>query len=232
MKKFFAIAIAMLVATASFAQTETGKFFFMPKVGYSASKLTGAPSEYTSQIGLTAGFEVGYQMTDKFALTADVLYAGQGIYCKSEAYLTAMTYKVKDDMKLDYLNIPILANFYIVKGLAVKAGIQPGILVSSKDKFSGHMRVGGRIEEGTMETDMKDATNKIDLSIPVGISYEWKNIILDARYIFGLTNVNKDKTAFFTELALDADGMPDPQLVKKGHKNGVFQLTLGYKLPF
>lgn len=226
MKKFFAIAIAMLVATASFAQTETGKFFFMPKAGYSASKLTGAPDSYTTQLGLVAGIELGYQMTDKFALTADVLYSGQGIYCDSKTYFSKDPITIKDDTKLDYLNIPILANYYIVKGLAVKAGVQPGILVSGKSKLSG------TFHDGTEKVDLKDITNKVDVSIPVGVSYEWKNIILDARYIFGLTNVNKNKTPFFEELVIDTTGDYTPQPVKKGCKNGVFQLTLGYKLPF
>ena len=34
--------------------------------------------------------------------------------------------------RLNYLNIPILANFYVTKGLALKAGIQPGFLIGSK----------------------------------------------------------------------------------------------------
>lgn len=43
----------------------------------------------------------------------------------------------------------------------------------------------------------------VDLSIPVGASYEYMNVILDARYNFGLTNIYKidamkSKNRFFT----------------------------------
>jgi hypothetical protein len=51
--------------------------------------------------------------------------------------------------------------------------------------------------------------NKFDLSIPVGISYEYKNFVLDARYNWGLTKIMDAGDAFY---------------------NRVFQLTLGYKL--
>jgi len=44
-------------------------------------------------------------------------------------------------------------------------------------------------------------------SIPVGLSYEYKNFVLDGRYNFGVTNLAKDVTS----------------------KNSVFQFTLGYK---
>ena len=53
-------------------------------------------------------------------------------------------------------------------------------------------------------------------SIPVGISYEYEDFVIDARYNIGLTDVYK-KDNVITNLAL------------KGTKNSVIQLTLGYK---
>lgn len=233
MKKFFAFAVAVMLTATSFAQTETGRFFFAPKVGYNAASLTSAPKDYTRQLGLVAGIEVGYQMTDKFGITADVLYSGQGIDCDTRWFepdgITPL-YRLKDDTKLDYLNIPILANYYIVKGLAVKAGIQPGFLVSSKRKFERDIFDGTGLKTG--ENDLKDGLNSFDFSIPVGLSYEWKNIIIDARYIIGISNVNKSNKPLFEEVPLNEFGKADPRPMDKSSKNGVFQLTLGYKLPF
>ena len=44
--------------------------------------------------------------------------------------------KLTDDVtnRLDYINVPIMANVYVVKGLAVKLGVQPGFNVSNKLK--------------------------------------------------------------------------------------------------
>ena len=51
--------------------------------------------------------------------------------------------------------------------------------------------------------------SKFDLSIPVGVSYEYKNIVLDARYNWGLVKVVNVGDAFY---------------------NRCFMLSLGYKL--
>jgi hypothetical protein len=88
---------------------------------------------------------------------------------------------------MHYLNIPILANYYVVKGLAVKAGIQPGFLVGAKHDGKS----------------FSDDCKKFDFSIPVGLSYEISNIVFDARYNIGLTktakgdNVEKTKNSVF-----------------------------------
>lgn len=47
----------------------------------------------------------------------------------------------------------------------------------------------------------------VDFSIPVGLSYEYNNFQLDARYNWGLTKAFENSKA----------------------KNSVFQITLGYK---
>ena len=98
----------------------------------------------------------------------------------------------------DAINIPILANVYVVKGLAVKVGIQPAFKVNEE------MKMNSELGSGSKEVDSAES---FDFSIPVGLSYEFNNVVLDARYNFGVTSV--------------ADG--------GDAKNSVFQFTLGYK---
>ena len=100
--------------------------------------------------------------------------------------------------KLDYINIPLLANVYVVKNLAVKVGLQPAFNVNSKQNASK----GDASAQAAL-----DGTKTFDCSIPVGLSYEYKNFVIDGRYNFGLTKINKH-----------ADS-----------KKSVFQITLGYK---
>ena len=38
-----------------------------------------------------------------------------------------------------------------------------------------------------------DACKSMDFGIPVGLSYEYKNVTLDARYYFGLTRIDKSQ---------------------------------------
>ena len=57
----------------------------------------------------------------------------------------------------------------------------------------------------SLQSDIDAKT--VDFSIPVGLSYEYSNVVLDARYNWGLTK---------TYEGVDS-------------KNSVFQITLGYK---
>ena len=95
--------------------------------------------------------------------------------------------------KLDYLNIPVTANFYVAKGLALKTGVQFGFLMNAKEE----------------SVDIKDGCEKLNLSIPIGASYEISDFVIDLRY-----NVSLSKT-------FKADGSK--------MRSDLFQVTLGYK---
>ena len=82
---------------------------------------------------------------------------------------------------------------YVVPGLAVKAGAQFGFRMSAKEKISK--------DGNSANINIKDGVEGFNFAIPVGISYEYKNVVLDGRYIFGATksfkNVEKNKTSLF-----------------------------------
>lgn len=191
MKKVLVVAALMFSSVATFAQHAVGSFNLQPKVGVSIANLTDNNSS-DARVGLVAGVEGEYQASDIFSVSAGVLYSMQG--AKYDAF------GAKSTEKLDYINVPIMANVYVVKGLAVKLGVQPGFKVN--DKLDLRMPVlGGAL------VDLK--AKSVDFSVPVGISYEYNNFQVDARYNWGLTKV------------FDVD--------KLDQKNSVFQITLGYK---
>lgn len=182
------MAAMVFASVASFAQQAVGTFSIQPKVGINVSDLSDNDAD--ARVGFVAGAEAMYQITDIFGLSAGVLYSQQG---------------VKQDngkLKLDYVNVPILANVYVVKGLAVKLGIQPGFKVNNEISVTGSGAHASASTSGTMLE-----AKGVDLSIPVGLSYEFNNIVLDARYNFGVTKAME---------VYDS-------------KNSVFQFTVGYK---
>ena len=190
MRKVIIMAVLMLSSVAAFAQRPVGSLTVQPKIGMNFATLTKA-DDSESRIGLVAGAELEYQLSDIFSISGGALYSQQG--CEwSEDGSTRTN-------KLDYINIPVLANVYVVKNLAVKVGLQPAFNVNSKQKAS---------KGDASAQDALDGTKTFDCSIPVGLSYEYKNFVIDGRYNFGLTKVSKH-----------ADS-----------KNSVFQITLGYKL--
>ena len=190
MKKLFLVVVAMMVSATTFAQNEVGQLTIQPKVGVNIANITDA-DDADPRIGLAAGAEFEYGLTDNIGLSAGVLYSMQGV----------KTTIIDDDCtwKLDFLNVPILANFYVAKGFAVKLGVQPGFKLSSKAKFKG--------SGGSKEVEVEDGVKSIDLSIPVGVSYQYQNIVFDARYNWGVTKI--------------VDGADS--------KHSVFQITVGYK---
>ena len=190
MKKLFLAVVAMMVSAATFAQNEVGQLTIQPKVGVNIANITDA-NDADPRIGLAAGAEFEYGLTDNIGLSAGVLYSMQGVKTTEEG--------VDCTLKLDYLNVPILANFYVAKGFAVKLGVQPGFKLSSKAKFKG--------SGGSKEVEVEDGVKSVDLSIPVGLSYQYQNIVFDARYNWGVTKIVDDVDS----------------------KHSVFQITVGYK---
>ena len=188
-----ALVVATLSASAQGA-------FIKPMAGGTLATLTGDVSDDLKlKLGFVGGAEFGYQFNDHFALTAGALYSMQGAKFDSE--------HTKYNINLDYLNVPIMLAVYPVKEFGIKAGIQYGFLLKAK---SG---------DDNIKTDF----NKKDLSIPVGISYEFEETAIDLRYNFDLSNIISDDSQM-------KGGFANTLNNTKIH-NAIITLTIGYKIP-
>lgn len=184
---------------------------------YLAGSFISAKSK--ANVGFTAGVEGQYQFTDLFGLSVGAFYAREGCHYDTKGLtLTdgASSYNISLNnnlnLHLDCITILVLANVYVWRGLAVKAGLQPEIIVHK----SGSVDARIISNEGIMLMgfDADPNLHSFSLSLPVGLSYEYKNVVLDARYCFGLTNIENNR---------------DPELGNdKVHLN-TFSVTLGYK---
>lgn len=180
MKKLFLMALmAFIATTASFAQWSVGSITVQPKIGINGANITDADNS-DSRIGLVLGGEFEYRVSPIFSLSAGALYSMQG--CKGTAEdEDGNTGDVS--LKLDYINVPILANVYVVKGLAIKLGIQPGFNVRHKATAT---------VSGVNVTTNLPGVKSVDFSIPIGVSYEFNRFVIDGRYNFGLTKLIDD----------------------------------------
>jgi predicted DNA binding CopG/RHH family protein len=205
MKKIMMIAAMMVATISAKAQFEPGTFSLQPKAGFVLSSITGDGTKYKP--GFTAGLEGQYQINNWFGLSAGVHYAMAGY-----------KYKDIDDAKVNagYINIPVMAKFYVTKGLSLNAGVQLGFLTTAKEKYSN-----GGIK---YDTDIKELCNKTDFSIPLSIAYEFTNgLSFEARYNAGLTNFFKKDVINVIE---DLDGV---RVRSEDNKNSAFMITVGYK---
>lgn len=164
MKKFLVMAAMVLSSVGAFAQYEAGDITIQPKIGLNCSNLTDYSDNGDTdwKAGLTIGVEGEYHIKHWFGISAGLMYSQQG------------TKFGETKLNMDYLNVPVLANFYVTKGLALKAGVQPGFKVSSKNI---------------------NAIKSTDWSMPIGISYEYLGFCLDARYTLGVSDAIKNMDA-------------------------------------
>ena len=221
MKKIMMIAAMMVAAISANAQNEVGQITLKPTVGLNISSVTKTDDSKV-RAGFVAGVEAEYGVSENFGISAAVLYSQQGVKGNDEADIDLedfrdfgidlgvgiLSIKGKETIKLDYINIPILAQYYPIKGLAVKAGIQPGFCVNKKFKVEGTASVGPNANQSfNEEYKITEGIKSFQFAIPVGISYEYQNFVLDARYNIYLTKAYKG-----------GDG-----------RNSTFAITLGYK---
>ena len=196
MKKLMIMAAFMVAAVTANAQGEVGTLTIQPKVGLNLTTITNTEKvvkgiDYSSKmhVGFAAGIEAEYVVANNVSVALGALYSKQGVGIK--------------DFKIGSF-IPIVANYYIIPGLAIKAGIQPSFLMGAKNKWKD--------DGGSDSDDIKDYLKTFDLAIPLGASYEYKNVVFDVRYNLSVLKLNK----------FEAD---------KNMRNSVIQFTLGYKLP-
>ena len=199
MKTWILTIVALLTSVVTVAQRREGTCTVQPKVGLNVSTLSDAQKT----IGDACfGMEAEYMITNIFSLSAGVIVSNQGgKYDKDGLRYTA---------DIDYANIPIMANVYVLPGLALKAGVQPGFRLKAKmETDNGSYDIDEFYKlVGMLIPGEEPKINKFDLAIPVGISYEYENVVLGARYNWGLLKVENIGPAYY---------------------NRVFEVTLGYK---
>ena len=199
MKTWILTIVALLTSVVAVAQRREGTCTVQPKVGLNVSTLSNAQKT----IGDACfGMEAEYMITNIFSLSAGVMVSNQGgKYDKDGLRYTA---------DIDYANIPIMANVYVLPGLALKAGVQPGFRLKAKmETDNGSYDIDEFYKlVGMLTPGEEPKINKFDLAIPVGISYEYENVVLGARYNWGLLKVENIGNAYY---------------------NRVFEVTLGYK---
>lgn len=203
MKKLFLLVAMMAITVAAKAQHEEGDFTIQPRVGVTFATMTG-DDDAKMKTNLTYGLEFERFFTDEFSVAAGIMFSNLGF---KTSVFTINNVENKVTLNNYYGLIPITLNYYVVEGLAIKAGVQPSF------------RMKTQMKEGDTKLDLDNALdmyfgneasiNRFDLAIPVGLSYEFHRITVDARYNFGLVKVFKG--------------------TKNNYYNRYISLTLGYK---
>ena len=173
MKNFYILAF-ILIATNYGLNAQNVAFGV--KAGVNLAQISTPSTEGVKlKTGLNAGVVVEIEISDEFSFQPEILYSSQGIEGDD-----------RDKITNDYINLPLMAKYYIAENFSVEAGPQVGILVSSKAVILGQ------------SVDSKEDFKDIDFGVNFGLGYKLDNgINIAARYNLGLSEVfdfeNNDK---------------------------------------
>ena len=170
MKKISLMFCALVLTSAVFAQ---GAKFGL-KGGLNVSTLTNNEgNEMGSRLGLHAGALAHIHLSKNFAIQPELVYSSQGA-----------KYTVTDgehSLGLNYINLPLQLQYMFDNGFRIQTGPQAGFLVNVNDKRDG-------TETGFFTSD---DFKSVDFSWSAGLGYlTYSGLGVDARYNFGLNNVN------------------------------------------
>jgi len=205
MKKILLSAIAV-VALGTAAKAQDMKFGV--KAGVNISTYGGDIKDRDSRAGAHVGVLAEFKLTENFAIQPEVVFSMQG----ADRKFTEGTTVTEDEQRLNYLNIPIAAKYYITEGLSVQAGPQIGFLLSAKQEGT-ETSPGASVD---YSNDNKDAYESVDFSVFGGLGYDLPmGVFFQARYAAGLSNILKDAN------------VGDSSDFKV--QNNVFSVSVGYK---
>jgi len=181
MRKIFFMLVLATASVCLFAQNkkESVRISFGILGGATGSTITGDDDSYSK---LLIGWQAGVLMLadcgtpDHFVFGAEANVSSEGSKYEDIG--------VSGKVVLTYLNIPLMLQLRDHLGYYGELGIQPGFLLSAKDKYNG------------ITDDYKDFVNSFDFGIPIGIGYiVQKKVGINLRYILGVSNMNKGDNA-------------------------------------
>ena len=153
----------------------TLRAFPTARLCFNISDIYGPGSSFDDPAGAQAGF------------IYPVAYFGDYMSLRPEIGISMAGGKYNDNglkgrVNLLYVNLPLILRYQTKNGFFGEAGLQPGLLLSAKDKYEG------------ITDNFMGHMNKFDLSVPVGIGYVFRNNFgIGLRVIPGLNDITRDE---------------------------------------
>lgn len=171
------------------------------------------------------GFHVGLtaeiSLSPTFSLQPELLYSLEGVKADFNYSIGGATFSLDQKIKLGYINLPVMAKYFVTPAFSLQAGPQAGYLVSARNEYESKSKLPGEAQVNESgEDDIKDSLKKISLGLNLGLGYNFQNnLFIQARYHMGLSDISD----YEDEMGEDFEG----ELEKI--KNSGFQVSLGYR---
>lgn len=168
MKNTFYLTLALILCLSSLNAQD---FHFGAKAGVNFANVTGDDVEEAS---IRTGFHLGavahIGISDRFGIQPELIYSQQG--SKDDEFNVTL--------KIDYVNLPILADITVAEGLSIQAGPQFGFNINSEAEDD---------DGNTADLDIND----FDLGAAFGAQFLLDSgLFFQARYGLGLSDIADD----------------------------------------
>lgn len=168
MKNTFYLTLALLLCLGSLHAQD---FQFGAKAGVNFANVTGDDVEdASSRTGFHLGAVAHIGISDRFGIQPELIYSQQGS---------------KDDefdvtLKIDYLNLPVLADITVAEGFSLQVGPQFGFNINSEAEDD---------DGNTADLDIET----FDLGAAFGAQFKLDSgLFFQARYSLGLSDIAED----------------------------------------
>jgi len=175
MKALFVLMTAILMTIAAGAQninSPKGHLNIGIKGGLNVFNIQNDDNtSFDPRTGFNLGVLGHIHLAKQWAVQPEIQFSAQG----------AKSTDGDQELKLNYLNVPVLFQYMWDNGFRLQAGPQAGFLLSAKS------------EDNNNTTDIKDDIKPIDLDLALGAGYIHPptGIGIDARYILGLADISE-----------------------------------------
>jgi hypothetical protein len=148
------------------------------------------------KIGFCGGVFMSYAVNDWFSVQPELLYSMKG--------MKIGFWELSATWSLDYIEVPVLAQFRLPFWSKLKpfACAGPAVGFNVRSKVSA-----GIYNEELGSFDLEEFTNTVDFSLVIGagISFDiaGREIILEGRYVPGLSNVYTDEFGDVADLSIE-----------------------------
>ena len=170
--------LSLLIAFVIFAQAAMAQFNLGIKAGANLTKIEGKTFKEEFSYGYHVGGFAEIGLGGKLSIQPEVLFNQYQTRVDSNfsnVYKNALNFSDNKDIKLNYLSIPILANYKLGNALSLQAGPQFGILLNQEKDL---------LENG------KEAFDNGEFSLLGGAQLNISKFRLTGRYMVGLNNIN------------------------------------------
>ncbi|MGH2552513.1 MAG: porin family protein [Chitinophagaceae bacterium] len=168
--------ILSLIATFLFTQTLMAQFHIGAKAGANIIKIDGKSFNDHFRYGYHAGgfAEIGFG--EKLGIQPEVVFNQYSTKVDSNFSHVYQNVFKQNDIKLNYLSIPILLNYKLIGNFfSLQAGPQFSVLMQKSKTL---LQNGG------------NAFKNGDFSMVGGVQLKISSIRLNGRYVIGLNNIN------------------------------------------